>query len=266
MSGHDDWGLFGPDSLTWRVNGEAVLLLGGARALILQVAHPQVAAGVGQHSNYREDPWGRLYRTLEVTLAIVFGDSRTSAEAAERLRNVHSRVTGTDDEGRPYQALAPSLLMWVHATLLDTSLLIYERYVGRLTEREKRLYYAEQRRLGESYGVPAADQPADYAAFRRYWGEMLANELRVTDTLRDVTDAVLRPELPFLARPAVELLNLVTVGTLPDPVRDMLDLEWGPRRERLLGASQATVRRLMPVLPSLVRSFPPARAAVRRAA
>src|SRR3712207_2866998 len=93
-----DAGLFGPGSLTWRINREGVLLLGGGRALILQVAHPLVAAGVAAYSNYREDPWGRLYRTLDITTRIVFGDTETAREASGRLERMHSRVRGETTE------------------------------------------------------------------------------------------------------------------------------------------------------------------------
>src|ERR671933_953853 len=97
-----DAGLFGPGTMTWKINREGVLLLGGGRALILQVAHPLVAAGVAEFSNYREDPWGRLYRTLDLTTKIVFGSMQTAHEAAQRIQNVHKRVHGetTEDGGR----------------------------------------------------------------------------------------------------------------------------------------------------------------------
>src|SRR5256714_9195655 len=118
-----DAGLFGPDSLTWRVNREGVLLFGGGTATILQVAHPLVAAGVSQHSDYREDPWGRLYRTLDVVTKITFGSTRTSDQAAEQLRKVHERVRGVATEdggsypaGTRYCALNPDLHRWVPAT------------------------------------------------------------------------------------------------------------------------------------------------------
>jgi uncharacterized protein (DUF2236 family) len=258
--------VFGPGSLTWRVNGEAVLLLGGGRALILQVAHPKVAAGVAEFSDYRRDPCGRLYRTLEVTLRIVFGDPETSRAASESLRRVHGRVTGIDDRGEPYRALDPDLLMWVHATLIDTSLTIYEHYVGALTASERSLDYEEMKRLGEAYSMPRDAMPADYEAFRRYWGSMLADGLRVTDTTHEVAGAVLRPDLPWLARPAIEAIRLVTVGTLPEPLRDELQLDWGPGRERLLAGSQVAIRGLLPALPALFRRFPQARAGLIRAA
>jgi len=188
--------MFGPGSLTWRVNGEAVLLLGGGRALILQVAHPKVAAGVAEFSGYREDPWGRLYRTLEVTLRIAFGDSETSRAASEGLRRIHERVAGTDDRREPYRALDPDLLLWVHATLIDTSLTIYERYVGELTPRAQSLYYEEMKTLGEAYSIPRDAMPADHAAFRRYWASMLADGLRVTEATREVATRSCDPICP----------------------------------------------------------------------
>src|SRR4051794_27206464 len=143
-----DAGLFGPDSVTWQVHREGVLLLGGGAAIILQLAHPLVAAGVAQHSNYRDDPWGRLYRTLDTTTKIVFGPTHVAEEAARRLRHGHGLVRGVTDEaagrfpaGTPYDARTPKLAMWVHATLVHVSLLVYTRYVGPLTIAEQRRYY-----------------------------------------------------------------------------------------------------------------------------
>ena len=257
---HNRSAVFGPGSLTWRINGESVLLLGGGRALILQVAHPGVAAGVAQFSNYRSDPWRRLYRTLDTTLKIVFGEREVSATESARLRRVHERVRGTDDRGKPYSALDPDLLLWVHATLVDTSLTIYERYVRPLSAMELERYYEEMRRLGESYSIPADRMPSTYRGFRDYWESMLADgALRVSDTTRDVADAVLRPDLSPLAWPAIELVRLVTVGTLPACLRHELGLPWGPNRERALAVYQAAIRRLLPLLPALARRFPRAR-------
>jgi uncharacterized protein (DUF2236 family) len=254
--------VFGPGSLTWRINGESVLLLGAGRALILQVAHPGVAAGVAQFSNYRAEPWKRLYRTLDTTLRIVFGGDDVSVAASAQLRRIHERINGTDDRGEPYSALDPALLLWVHATLIDTTLTIYERYVRPLSSRELNSYYEEMKALGEVYSIPRGAMPPEYAAFRSYWDSMLAGGLRVTRTTRDVADAVLRPNLMPFAWPAVELVRLVTVGTLPPTLRAELELPWGRSRERALAGSQAAIRRLLPVLPALVRRFPKARTGV----
>jgi uncharacterized protein (DUF2236 family) len=248
------------------VNREGVLLVGGGRALILQVAHPLVAAGVEQHSRYREDPWGRLFRSLDLTTQIVFGSTSSALEAAQRLSRVHERVRGVTPDGRAYDAADPALLMWVHATLLDTALLVYQRYVGRLTVAELRRYYGEQLELGEIFGIPRSAQPATYGEFNEYFLSMVEGDaLCVTDTLRTVVAMTLGGGAPRVARPLVELLNLATVGMLPSRLRSELGLSWGPRRERLLGASQGALRTLMPLLPGLVRSVPPARRAERRA-
>jgi uncharacterized protein (DUF2236 family) len=254
-----------PGSIAWQVGSEAALLLGGGRALILQVAHPKVAAGVAQHSNYREAPWRRLYRTIDVTTRIVFGDERSSVEAAAGLRRRHQRVEGSDDGGDPYRALDPELLMWVHATLVDSSLVIYHRYVRPLSEADMALYYEQMLPVAEAYGIRADARPPNWPAFRDYWDGMLLNGLRVTDAAREVTESVLRPDLPLLARapaiPAVQAIRLVTVGTLPEKLREELGLSWGPLRERLLDASSGTIRRLLPLLPSPLRQFPAARRA-----
>jgi uncharacterized protein (DUF2236 family) len=267
-----DAGLFGPESVTWRVNREGALLLGGGRALVLQVAHPLVAAGVAEHSNYREDPWGRLFRTLDLTTAIVFGTTEAAEEASQRLWNVHARVHGETREpggrypaGTPYDARDPDLLMWVHATLVDTSLLVYTRYVGQLTIAEQRRYYEEQKLLGEKFGIPRDRQPDSFSDFNDYFQAMLEGDhLGMTDALRDVVDATLHPELPFVAKPLVEAINVATVGMLPPRLRKELGLPWSTTRERLLAASRTLLRTVIPVLPSLLREFPPARSADRR--
>lgn len=268
-----DPGLFGPESITWRVNREGVLLLGGGAALILQVAHPLVGAGVAEHSNYREDPWGRLYRTLDLTTAIVFGSTAEAAEASERIQNVHKRVHGVmkEDGGRypagtEYSANDPKLGMWVHATLVDTSMRVYSAYVGSLSHTDRVRYYEEQKRLGEAFGVPIEEQPPTLAEFYEYFERMVEEELAVTSALSDVVDATLRPPLPFIARPLVEAVNIATASLLPPRLRDELGLELGTNRRRLVSASRTLIRRALPVMPRLFREFPPARSADRRVA
>lgn len=264
-----DHGLFGPQSVTWRVNRESVLLLGGGRALLLQVAHPSVGAGVAQHSGYREDPWGRLSRTLDVTRRIVFGDTATAHAAATHLRAVHVHVAGTVEDGaragEPYAAADPGLLRWVWATLVESALLIYTRYVGPLKVADVEAFYAEQKRFLAACGAPAESAPETFAAFMRWYDETVEQVLEVTPAARDVADAILHPRrLPLPLRPAFDALNLATVGLLPATLREAYGLGWGPQRERLLGAQTTVVRRLMPVLPSLVRELPAARSADRR--
>jgi uncharacterized protein (DUF2236 family) len=200
-----------------------------------------------------------------VTTRIVFGDARESARAAAGLRRVHERIQGEDDRGHGYRALDPGLLMWVQATLLDTSLLVYDRYVRPLSEDERAAYYEQMKPVGEAYGIPLRHQPADWAEFREYFESMIVGALRVTETTRDVADSVLNPELPLPARlpalPAIQAVRLLTVGTLPESLRERLGLEWGPLRERLLAASQSTISRLIRLTPGALRQFPAARRA-----
>jgi len=262
MAGDD--GLFGPGSVTWRVNGEAVLLAGGGRALLLQVAHPSIAAGVEQHSSYDTDPWGRVIRTLDVVTRITFGDSDASARAARGLRAAHRRVCGVRADGVAYDAADPDLLLWVWATLVDSALLVYTRCVRPLPLEDLQRYYAEQTLFAAACGVPEGHWPESYAGFRAYFEAVIDGDLHVTPDALRVSRAVASPAVPLPLRPPFELLNLLTAGLLPRSLREQYGLRWGPHRERLLSASTGSIRRLLPLLPALVRRLPPERAAERR--
>ena len=268
-----DPGLFGPESVTWQVNREGVLLLGGGAALIMQVAHPLVGAGVAEHSNYREDPWGRLYRTLELTTSIVFGSTAKAQEASDRLRAVHKSVHGVTKEdggrvpgGNEVLRERPKAR---HVGARDAGGHVDAGLRGVRGDaqpgREAALLRGAEK-LGEMFGVPIDRQPETLAEFHEYFERMIEEELAVTAALADVVDATMRPELPFVARPLVEAINLATVSLLPDRLRAELGLEWGDNRRRLVLASRAIVRRALPVLPRLIRDFPPARSADRRVA
>ena len=256
----DRIGLFGPDTVTWRVNREAVLLAGGGRALLLQVAHPLVAAGVVEHSRYEADPWGRLYRTLDLTTKIVFGDAAVSAEASRRLRARHASVHGVAPDGRPYDANDPDLLLWVWATLVDSALVVYQRYVRSLSLAEVERYYREQTRFAVACGVPEGWWPGSHGAFVEYFERVVRDECVVGEDARRIADGVLHPGLPWPVRAVFEgVVGLVTVGLLPGVLRERYGLEWGPRREAALAASAASVRRVLPLLPGVLREFPAAR-------
>src|SRR5262245_35463255 len=142
--------LFGPQSLSWRVNRETALLLGGGRALLLQVAHPLVAAGVAAHSQFERAPLQRLWRTLDLTLTMVFGNAADAVAAVRQVERVHAHVRGRLAEavgpfrrGTRYDANDPALLLWVHATLVDSALVAYERFVGPLSRTERSAFYDE---------------------------------------------------------------------------------------------------------------------------
>jgi uncharacterized protein (DUF2236 family) len=259
-----DPGLFGPDTLAWRINAETALLLGGGRALLMQVAHPLVAAGVADHSDFSAEPFQRLWRTLDTALTVIFGDSEQWRAAARRVDGVHARVRGERD-GVLYAALDPELLLWVHATLVDSSLSTYERFVRRLSPGDRERYYLEMHRMGTAFGVPEDLQPPTFAAFRAYV-ERTTSLLRIEDESRRVARAVLSPEAPLLLFPVGLSFGLASVGLLPPRIRAGLGLRWNRRAERALAAMAAGVRRTLPLLPDRVRRWPHARLAEERVA
>jgi uncharacterized protein (DUF2236 family) len=231
----------------------------------MQVAHPLVAAGVGEHSCYREDPWGRLYRTIDLYTSVIFGSQAQADDASRRLWALHGRVHGVTRHaggrfaaGTPYAARDPDLLLWVHATMVDTDLLVFERYLGTLTSGGSARYYEEQKLLAERFGLlPRERQPATLVELGDYVQTMLGSDaLAVTPVLSDVADAVLHPPAPFIARPAMELVKLVTVGLLPTRLRRELGLTWTPAHEVVLAASRHALSTLIPRLPSALRAFP----------
>src|SRR2546421_2127774 len=139
--------------MTWRVDREAMVLLGsGSRALLLQVAHPKVAAAVAEHSRFRSDPVGRLRDTLDAIYAFAFADTSTAHQVIATITHLHSAVRGATPAGEPYAALDPHLLLWVYATLIDSSLVAYETFVAPLAPTDRDRYYAELRAVGPLWG------------------------------------------------------------------------------------------------------------------
>ena len=229
-------GLYGPSSEAWRLNREAMLLLGaGPRALLLQLAHPLVAAGVGEHSDFRADPWRRLRATLRSYLAIVYGTTTAARAEIRRLNELHRTIAGTG-----YRARDPELSLWVHATLVDTTIVAYDAWVEPLVRDRRARYYAETLPIGRAFGVPAGLLPADLDAFEAYVAAMLGpgGPVRVSAVARELADAVLHPPLgpvmPALGRRPVGRLRLDAVAG------DRPAAGWRPRRLRpALGSARA---------------------------
>ena len=243
-------GLFPEDAVIRQVSSEAILLLGGGRALLMQLAHPQVAAGVADHSGFEADPFGRLRRTLEATYTIVFGTTDEADLVARQLWAVHERVTGPG-----YRANDPELLMWVHATLVDTALRIHSRFLRPLSGRDAARYYQDSITVAEVLGVPRDVQPPDLVAFDRYMRHMVGT-LEVSDTARDLANAVLHPRLPFVAEPGLALARELTAGLLPRPLRQQFGLGWDRNRKAALLLAGAASRTVLPRIPSVVRRAP----------
>jgi uncharacterized protein (DUF2236 family) len=243
------------------VNRERVLLVGGQRALVMQLAHPLVAAGVAEHSDFPARPMERLRRTVDLSLALIYGTEAEAEAASAGIRAVHERVTGSA-AGRPYAANDPDLLLWVNATLVDTTLLVYERFVRPLSERDRRRYYLETVDSAELFGIPRAVIPGDLSAFRTYVGRMLEGpELRATADGRRLVADVLRPRLPLPLRVPTAAVRLITLSLLPERIRLMFGLRAGIRSRAALATASRASRLLLPVLPAAMRQFSAARAA-----
>jgi uncharacterized protein (DUF2236 family) len=238
-----------------RVHRERVLLVGGQRALVMQVAHPKVAAGVAQHSDFPARAMDRLRRTLDLTLATVYGSEEEAWAAAGAIRAVHDRVTGTVD-GDPYDANDPALLQWVNATLIDTTLLVYRRFVGALSEDEEERYYQETREAAVLFGIPAEVVPPDLDTFRAYVDAVIEGpELRATPEGRRLVHDILRPPLPLRWRLPTEAVRLLTLALLPPRVRELFGLRAGPAARLTLASASVASRTTLPLLPRRVREF-----------
>jgi len=261
---HGDPGLFGPASLAWTINAESILLLGGGRALLMQVAHPMVAAGVADHSDFTIAPFDRLWRTVDTALTVIFGDSAQWRSAVERVHRIHTGVGG-ERAGAPYSALDPELLLWVHATLVDSSIEAYHRLVRPMPLGVRERYYAEMRRMGTAFGVPDELHPPTYPDFRSYLARSMS-ALEIGDECRAVARRVLYPPAPRVLWPAGIASGLLSVGLLPPPIRSGLGLRWNRGTQELFTVAAAVVRSTLPLLPDRVRRWPHARLAEQRTA
>jgi uncharacterized protein (DUF2236 family) len=266
-------GYFTSEDMAWRVGRELALILGGPRALLMQVAHPLVAAGVAAHSNYREDPWNRLERTMTAVWSIVFGSREEADEAAARVKAVHLTVRGRLETpmgpfpaGTRYSAVDPELLMWVHATLVDTALLVYGSWVRPLSEEDKAAYYEDMKTLARLFGTPDDVIPPTFQDFRQYMEDQLASdEICVTETAREIAETVLRPPVPLPLRPMVEMVNLLTVSLLPPALRRGYGLRWDPAKAAIVATSRPWLRHVvLPLMPDLIRGVHVARRAEGR--
>ena len=260
-------GLFGPGSAAWLVDRELIVLAGGSCALLLQAAHPVVAAGVAEHSTYATDPFGRLLRTLTSSFDVVFG-TRSQAEATiRRVNAIHASVRGElPGDGTRYSALDPEALLWVHATLIDTALRVYSRFVRPLSRDEEQAYHEEAAEVAMRLGVPAGIVPPTVGELRGWMDGLIADgRVRVTPTARAIARTVLYPS-PWIPRLAWDAAHLVSLTTLRPGIRRQYGIGWSVERERGMERLASLSRRALPLLPSVLRHAPQARAAERRVA
>ncbi len=262
---------FTDDSMLRTVHREWVVAFSGPRALLMQATHPVAFAGFFAHTGALDEPYERLNRTAQVMDTIAFGERAEADRMTRRVRAMHARVRGELPEpvgrfeaGTPYAADDPVLLLWILATLVDSALVVFEKYVRPLSAAEKDAYWTDYKVIGRLFGLRDGEIPDTIEDFDAYFAGMLAGpDLHVSDEARELAvQIVMRPPVPLVARPLLELANFITVGLLPERMRDMYGFSWDPARGLALHAgAQYTKRLLVPFLPGFVRHVPSARAA-----
>jgi uncharacterized protein (DUF2236 family) len=249
-----------------RVNSERLVVLGWSRAILLQVAHPLIAAGVTEHSSFRGGALQaatRLHHTVYAMLSLVFGDSGARAAAVNRIREIHTTVNGTlgQDVGRfaagtRYSAEDPALLLWVHATLVDSTADIYQRLVGPLTAAELDALCVESAPLLHEHGGDPAATPLTWTAMQDYINGIYASgTLAVSDAARELGQAVLSPRAAGMVVPFSRTQAIVTIGLLPPDVRTTYGFEWTPAQQRRFDRTLAFLRGVRRRTPSRIAQW-----------
>jgi uncharacterized protein (DUF2236 family) len=230
MNSSPDLGLFGPESVTWKVHNEPIVTMGGLRSLYLQALHPRAVAAVAQNSGYKSDPWGRFNRTSEYVGTVLYGSTDEVERAASRIRRMHARMTATDPRtGEQFRIDEPELLRWVHVAEVESFLSTARRAGLKLTDEEADMYYTEQLKAAELVGLDPATVPSTVAEVAAYYEEM-------------------RPQLG-ITREAAETALFLTVPPLPDFWGNRalrLGLNFGPARWAYFGVAGTAVALLPP--------------------
>ncbi|MSX01532.1 MAG: DUF2236 domain-containing protein [Actinobacteria bacterium] len=259
-------GYFEDDALIRRVNRELIVAFSGARALLMQAAHPVMFEGFFIKTEARDAAHARLARTATIMNTIYFGRRVDADRMTERVREVHTRINGVLEEpagkypaGTPYAADDPQFLLWTLAALVDSADKLYRLYVDELTRDERDALWGDYRVVGKLFGLKEDEMPATIEGFDAYMSEMVdGDQLWVTERAREESLAiVLHPPAPVYMRGLVEAVNFIIIGSLPAKIRRGYGLSWDPLRETMrLGGAAYTKRVLLPLLPQIIRNTP----------
>jgi uncharacterized protein (DUF2236 family) len=254
-----------PGSITWRKAGDLRLMGNAGYALLLQVAHPTVGAGVAQFSHFQSDPWGRLFRTLDYVNGTIYGGPELAGKIGRRVRGMHRNFKGKRPDGRNYHALEPDAYAWVHATLASSIVDGHRLFGTALSPDEEIEFWGEWRRLGRLIGVRDNDLPEDWADYRPYFDSVVEHVLEANETVHAVLHSLAHPAVPppgvpralwrVLAPVAARQSSLGTIGLLPPVLRERFGLRWTPAHEAALQAIAAASRASGPLLPRQAREF-----------
>jgi len=253
--------LFSPSSPFWRVNRESVSALAAPRAVLMQIAHPLVAAGVAEHSQFRKHRFARLYRTSMAAAALTFGSREFAHRVVRSINQKHNLVHGTlktqsgvFPPGTPYDANDEHLKLWVMSTVTDSALLVYDLFVGDLSDMEREQYYQDSLIVARMFGVPESITPPTYTDLKKYMRQMTQSDvITVSDTAREIVRALFSKSIEG---DLLRLGSAVSIGLLPERMRREFEFRWSDRRERLLNRAASASRTLRGHLPSIVCSSP----------
>jgi uncharacterized protein (DUF2236 family) len=256
-------GVFGPSSVTWRIDREAVIFLGAGRALMLQLAHPWVAAAIAEHSKTFADPIGRFHRTFDVVFAMVFGSLDRALLSSRQLHRRHSMIVGEMPEtvgpfvaGSRYFANDIPSLRWVHATLVETALMAHDLVLPPLSAEERERYWTESRTFGALFGLTGDDLPADWSGFAAYTNAMAQSDtLTVSPAAREIVRQIFGGARPWLRPP--RWYRALTASLLPEPLRAGFGFELDERNTRSADNALKWIRRVYPKLPDRLRYVGP---------
>jgi uncharacterized protein (DUF2236 family) len=256
-------GIFGTESLTWRIDREAINFLGAGRALLLQLAHPWVAAAIAKHSRTFADPIGRFHRTFGTVFTMVFGSLDQSLAAARQLHRRHAGITGhlseaigPFDKGSAYHANDIAALRWVHATLVETALMAHDLVLPALSFEEREQYWAESRRFGALFGLMPADLPLDWASFTAYTATMAQSDiLTVSPAAREIVGQLFAGGRPWLRPP--RWYQALSVQMLPERLREGFGLSFDAHDRAAADRALVWIRRIYPMLPARLRYVGP---------
>ncbi len=257
-----------PGSPAWRYSSDGRLMAGAGYALMLQVAHPVIGAGVLEHSNFKADPWGRLLRTLDFTTSMVYGGPELAWQTGQRVRAMHTQIKGLLPNGERYHAMEPTAYAWVHATLADAIVRANAYFVRPIPAGELEAFWAQWRAIGRLLGVRDRDLPSTWAEFGPYYEGMVRDHLVRTQSVDDVLDVMAAPPPPAVRgvprpvwnavrRPAARGGRLGTIGLMSPALREKLGLEWTRANAIEFRAIGRAARASGPLLPSSVRRFGP---------
>jgi uncharacterized protein (DUF2236 family) len=256
-------GVFGPASLTWRIDREAVIFLGAGRALLLQLAHPWVAAAIAKHSKTLADPIGRFHRTFDIVFAMVFGSLDRALLSARQLHRRHTMIVGEMPDavgpfaaGSAYCANDIAALRWVHATLVDTALMAHDLVLPPLSPGERERYWQESKLFGALFGLTGDDLAADWPAFAAYVEAMTQSEtLTVSAAAREIAVQIFSGARPWLRPP--RWYRALSASMLPERLRAGFALALEARDAGTADHALAWIRRIYPKLPDRLRYVGP---------